>query len=348
MSAFSCDRCSSEPRAAKAMLVAAMLAAAAPLHAQSPSIHLLVVTGAGGDAEYKARFLDEGATLARAATTRLGLPAANVTWLAEDSTRAGASGRSSRDGVQRALAALAGRARGDDRVVVVLIGHGSSTGGQARFNLPGPDVTAAEMRTMLEPFGARTVAVVNASSASGDWVKALSGPNRVVVTATKSGSEGNATTFAGPFVRALAEGGADVDKDGATSLLEAYDFARREVERAYESDNRLLTEHAMLDDDGDGKGTAAPAARGTGDGALARRILFRAGGSAYVAAAATTSNDPRLAPLLARRDSLQQRVEALRARKATMAEAAYQDELERLMLSLAGANKAIRDAGRAP
>jgi len=319
-----------------APMALAALAAAAGAQSPAGATHLLVVSGAGGEPQYREAFHTLGARLAGAAVQKLGVPAANVTFLAEDSTRAPARGRSSRAGIERAIAAIAGRAKAEDRVVIVLVGHGSQQGGAARFNLPGPDITAAELARLLERFEARTVAVVNTASASGDWVPALSGRNRVVVTATKSGAEGNATLFPRHFVEAYAGDGADADKDGAISLLEAYEYARREVARAFEDDKRLLTEHAQLDDDGDGKGTAAPGR--TGDGQVARRIFLRAGG------VVATSGDARL---LTRRDSLQRAIESLRARKAGMTEAAYDAELERLLVALATANQALRQ-GRAP
>lgn len=326
-------------------MIGGLLSSAAPATAQSSSgaTHLLVVTGAGGEPAYRAQFHALGARLTQAATARLGVPAANVVFLSEDSLRAPANGRSSRVGVERAIADLAGRARVDDRVIIVLIGHGSSTGGVARFNLPGPDINASELATLLKVFGARTVAVVNTASASGDWVPALSGPGRVVITATRSGHEANATIFPRHFVDALAGDGADADKDGAISLLEAFDYARREVARVYEADNRLLTEHAVLDDDGDGKGVAQPAGRGDGDGALARRVALRVGAAAGTVATGPARNtDPRVAGLLVRRDSLQRAVEALRARKAQMSEAKYEEALERVLLSLATLNRDIR------
>ena len=329
------------------MLALVSALGASTLSAQSTgATYLLVVSGAGGEPAYKEQFFSLGARLASAATARLGVPAANVTFLAEDSVRAPARGRSSRAGLERALADLAARARADDRLVVVLIGHGSATGGVPRFNLPGPDVSAAELKAMLAPFNARTIAVVNTSSASGDWVQVLSGPGRVVIAATRTGYEGNATTFPRHFVDALAGDVADVDKDGAVSLLEAFDYAKREVARAYEADNRLLTEHAILDDDGDGKGTNQPANRGEGDGALARRVAFRAGASAAAVAAAATSataSDATLRALYASRDSIQRRVESLRGRKATMPEAQYDRELEPLMVALARTSRAIRE-----
>ena len=334
-----------------AALAALALTVPSPAAGQPGATHLLVVGGAGGEPQYREAFHALGAKLVESARAQR-LPAANVIFLAEDSAKAPAMGRSSKAGLERALAGIASRAGAQDRVVIVLIGHGSQQGQQARFNLPGPDVSATEMAALLEPFGTRTVAVVNTASASGDWVKALSAKNRVVITATRSGAEANATLFPRYFVDAFAGTGADTDKDGRVSLLEAYDYARREVARAYESDNRLLTEHAMLDDDGDGKGTseagtrvATGATAGASDGALARRVFVSAGPPAAVVAA----DSPRAAALVARRDSLTAAVEALRARKDSMPAAAYDAELERLLVALATANRDLRtSAGATP
>ncbi len=324
-------------RTALPLIGAMMLASSMGAQAPRGATHLLVVSGAGGEVQYREAFHSLGARLAQAAVEKHGLPPSHVVFLAEDSARAPAQGRSSRDGVQRALAGIAARARAEDQVLLVLIGHGSQQGRAARFNLPGPDITAAELATLLEPLGARTVAVVNTSSASGEWIPALAGRNRIVITATKSGFEANATLFPKFFVEGLAGDGADADKDRAVSLLEAYEFARRETVRAYEADNRLLTEHAQLDDDGDGKGTAVPVpTAATGDGKLARRLTFRGG------APTTVASSPQSATLLARRDSLQGAIEALRTRRDQMALAEYERELERLLVALATTNRALR------
>src|SRR5690606_33560037 len=129
-------------------------------------------------------------------------------------------------------------------VLLVLIGHGSADGEGARINLSGPDLTAADLAGVLERFPTQAVVVANTASASGDFQEALAGRNRAVITATKSGLEGNAAVFGRFFTEAFAGEGADADKDGRTSVLEAFEYAQREVERFYESDGRLQTEHA--------------------------------------------------------------------------------------------------------
>jgi hypothetical protein len=187
------------------------------------------------------------------------------------------------------------------------------------------------------------VAVIVAASSSGDFVPALSAPGRVIITATKSGFERNESIFGGHFVAALAGDGADADKDGRVSLLEAFTYATREVRRVYEQENRLLTEHALLDDDGDRSGSAEPGARG-GDGGLARSFFLTG-----AASAAAASNDPRAAALRKEKEELEAKVEALKGRKEAMDAKAYEAELERLLVDLAAATRALRALeGRSP
>jgi hypothetical protein len=303
--------------------------------------HVLIVAGIGGEKKYADEFYELGARMSDA-VVRAGVPSANVTFLAEDPARDAArvDGKSTREAVQGALTGYAGRLGESDRLLVLLVGHGSMAGDESRFNLPGPDLGASDFARLLAPVKAQ-VAFVNAASASGDFLKPVAGPRRVVVTATKSGMQRNHAVFARHFVGAYADGAADADKDGRVSVLEAYAFARREVQRHYEGQNALQTEHAQLDDDGDG----APSgdAAGAKDGARARTFVL--GGTAAEAAVAST---PAGAGLLATRRRLEDQVEALKRRKDAMPAADYERELERLLVELATTNAAIRKAGGTP
>lgn len=319
-----------------AVLVAMALTAPAPVAAQQT--HLLVIGGIGGDPAYSAAFHEWATTLVDAARERYGLPAENVIYLAEDPAMdpGRIDGKSTRQAVVETVAELGGRLEPDDQVVVVLIGHGNHRDGEARFNLPGPDLTAADAAAGLALLGGRRVAVINVASASGPFLAALSGENRVVVTATKSEREQNATEFGRHFTAAFAGDEADADRDGRVSILEAFQYARLEVARAYESDDRLLTEHAMLDDDGDGQGVEEPA--DGGDGALAA--------SFYLAAAPGATDDdadPALAELHRQRAALEERIAQLRSRKDRMAAADYEARLEELLVELALVSREIRE-----
>lgn len=304
--------------------------------------YLVVVSGVGGDLQFSDLFARWGAAVVDAAHQRLGLPDSNITFLAEHAERdRRITGPATKERLEAALRAIGRRAPPTADVLVVLFGHGSDRGEDPRFNLVGPDVSAAELNAWLSELKVRCIVVVNTASASGGFVPALAGPGRIVVAATRSGFERNATRFGEYFAQALAADsvdGADTDKDGRLSVLEAFNYARREVARAYEQEKRLLTEHAVLDDDGDGKGSAGPSAAG-GDGTLAASVFLTS--SSAMAAAATT--DPELRRLYARRDSLERRVAELRAAKNTMTTEVYQRTLEDVLVELATATRAIRE-----
>jgi hypothetical protein len=321
-------------------LLAALALSAAPAAAQS---HLLVVAGLGGEPQYSDAFHEWATSMADAAERRMGLPAERITVLTErpDRDPRRIDGRSSRDAVLQAIGRTARAAAPGDVVLLLLIGHGSAEGEVSRLNLPGPDLTAEDLAKGLDALAAQKVVVVNAASASGGFVERLSGRNRTVITATQSPLERNETRFGGYFVAAFTGEGADADKDGRVSMLEAFEFARREVEREYREGNRMLTEHALLDDDGDGKGSREPAQR-SGDGAVAR-TLFLSGGAR--AAPASAADSPEVRALRERQKGLEAEVEALKARREGMDAAAYQRELERLLLEIARLGQQIRQRG---
>lgn len=325
------------------MNVARLLRAAALFAVIAPpagaQTYYVVVSGVGGDPTYTQRFTQWGDMVVDAAHSRWGVPDSDIVYLGEhpDGDKR-MRGPATKQRLTAALQALAAKAGPNAEVLLVLFGHGSDRGAEPRFNLVGPDITAAELAALLAPIKARHVVVVDASSASGGFVAALSGPGRVVVTATKSGFERNATQFGGFFAAALAGNGADTDKDGRVSVLEAFAYARREVARWYAKDNRLLTEHAVLDDNGDGTGSEEPKGA-PGDGALAGAVFFGPAGGAAVAATA----DPELRALYARRDSLERHVAELRAAKSRMAPDVYERELEATLVDLATTNRTIRE-----
>ena len=297
------------------LLGLALLAVARPSVAEQG--HLVVVVGLGGEKKYSDAFAALATSMVGAAEKTLGLDAAHIVSLGEkDATR---------ESVARALRDVASRAAPGDVVLVLLIGHGSFQQGEARFNLRGPDMTAADFAPLLDALGKQTVVFVNTASASGDFVKPLAGKDRAIVTATRSAQERNETAFAEHFVAAFTARGADADKDERVSVLEAFEYARREVQRFYEKERRLLTEHAVLED---GR-----------SGALARTV-FLGGGEGAVAVA--DAGDPALAGLRQDRRDVERRLDALKARKDTMPADVYERELETILLDLARKDAEIR------
>lgn len=295
---------------------------------------VVVIVGASGEPQYGDAFNKAALAMIDAARTRFRVADSDVVYLGEDPARAPGriAAASTKENVERTFATLATRARPGDQLWVVLVGHGSSEGAASRFNVPGPDLSAADFARLLAPFARQQVAFVDATSASADFVKALAGPNRAIVAATKSPSERNVTRFARYFAEALATPGADLDKDGGVSLLEAFTYARREVARSYETENRMQTEHAQLDDDGDGVGADAPGLDAR-DGRLAATIVL--GG-------VPASADGRAASLVAKRRVLELQVADLRRRKPAMDSTAYYQQLETVLVELSRTAHTIR------
>jgi hypothetical protein len=311
--------------------------------------YLLVVTGLGGTEDNRSSFHEWADTLISSAESSMGVSSDRIIYLAEDPQidPERIDARSTSENVENALRRLAEQAAPTDRIVIVLIGHGSYRNGESRINLPGPDLTADRLAGLLDLFPAQAIAVVNTTSASGDFVAALSAPNRVIITATRDGHQNNSTVFAHYFVEAYSGDAADLDKDERVSLLEAYEYAIREVQRFYENEGRLLTETALLDDDGDGEGVHSPDPS-VSDGQLSRRFFLASSsspGGGRANSGAATPEDPELRPLLEQKRALEERIEELRRIKDSMNPETYMTELEALLVELALTERRISELG---
>ncbi len=219
--------------------------------------------------------------------------------------------------------------------IIVLVGHGTHLRGTSKFNLRGPDVTDKQLAEWLEPLN-RPLVVVQCASSSAPFLRALSGEDRIIITATRSQTQQNFSRFGDQFASALSDPRADLDHDDAISLLEAFLLASYNVAEFYRHESRLATEHSLLDDNADQLGSSAAFFRGiratktakggaTLDGMRAHQIvLFQLPGHVPL--------DPSL---LGERDEVEQEIEALRQRKTQMTEDEYFTELEPLMVKLA-------------
>jgi hypothetical protein len=296
-----------------------------------PSKFAVIISGIGGEEGYQQQFAKWSSDLRGALTDRLGFAEDQVTLLCEKPGDGDLKATAAE--VRRVFTALKTATKPEHAVFIFFIGHGSFDSKEAKFNLIGPDIAAAEYAALIKALPARRVVVVNTASASGEFIKPLSGAGRVVVTATRSGMEQNATRFAEHFIAALTSSEADADKNNRISVLEAYDYAARMTAQFYEEQKRLATEHPLIDDNGDGKGHAKAE---EGDGRLAQTTYFdslpmqQAGG------------DAELQKLIAERTELEAQVEQLKARKEQMKAEEYETELEKLLLKLAELNQKIQ------
>jgi hypothetical protein len=304
---------------------------------------LLIVVGLAGDPEHGKTFHKWGTSLAEA-SERLGVPKERLVYLVDAPMEGDArvTGRATRDEISKAIDGFAKQAGAEDVVFVMLIGHGSYDGRDSKFNLPGPDMAAADFNLMFKRLPTKQIVLVNASSASGPFIDGLSAPGRTIVTATRSGAEQYTTLFGGFFVDALTSEAADADKNKRVSVLEAFNFAKTEVARAYEREGLLATEHALLDDDGDKEGSATPTNTGSDpknrDGKVAAVLSLGVAGDDGL------PSDPKLRALHVERRDLERRVESLRLLKESMDPAKYSAELEKLVTAIALKTREIRTA----
>ena len=301
--------------------------------------HALIVVGLGGNADYRDRFHNQAVALREAFTSKHGMLSEHVTYLGErpESAPEIVTDKSTRDNVLSYLSTIAQQMGSSDRLLVILIGHGTSDQAEARFNITGPDLAPSDLQMALTGFPTQTLALVHTGSASGGFLEPLSGPNRIIITATRTQRERNATEFAQFFVEAITGESADLDKDERVSLLEAYQYAREEVIRFYEDENEILTEHAVLDDNGDGTGSEEVGLNEP-DGSLAAG--FQLGGISVTEE--EINQDPELARLYEERRQIQARITELRVLRDAMQEEAYMAAMEELLVELALKNREIR------
>jgi hypothetical protein len=298
------------------MKALALLVAAASL--SSATTYYVTVGGLGGEQEFQQRF--DGWAKEIDGLLKGQDDAQVRTIYGADATRAK---------LESLLRSIATEAKRDDALVIMLIGHGTFDGTDYKFNLPGPDVTGTQLAELLDRIPASRQLVVNMTSCSGSSLRALRRPGRVVVTATKTGTERNATIFARYWVEALRDPAADSDKNETVSALEAYKYADQKTAQFYESQKRLATEHALLEDTGNGDGVRQPSAQ-NGEGlAAAQFALVR------MSAAQSLSKDPAKMALLKQRESLEAKIDQLKYEKASLAADEYKKQLRDLVTQLA-------------
>ncbi|MBI1746133.1 MAG: caspase family protein [Acidobacteria bacterium] len=320
--------------------VAALSVSPAPaLDFARPQKHAVLIGSAGGDAVYSKKHWELLSGMHRVLTEKMDFAPEQIYLLFEDASRdpkiIGA--RSTKVEVEKLFRALATKLGGEDLLFVLIIGHGTYDGEVSKINLPGPDITDGDLALMVKMVKAKYRVIVNATSASGEFVKTLSGHNTVVITATKSGWEKTDTRFPKFFVEAFETAESDANKDDMVSLAEAYEYAVRKVEQAFKNEGMLVTEHALLEDRGHGPGQHTLEGQSAA-GALARRLNL--GG----AAASAGVTDPQLKRLFAERREVENRIAALKARKSEMAAVQYQTEFESLAVQLAKLSRQIRQA----
>jgi hypothetical protein len=294
----------------------------------------VIISGVSGAEEFAERFSSWAAHLYDILCNRMQFSPENVFYLSADAKpeKVKRFARATADEVTRALGEINSKVTEESLVFVFMIGHGSFDGQRAAFNLVGRDLSAEDYAGLIRALKTKKVVWVNTASASGGFLRPLGQTGAVMISATRSGHEQNATMFAESFIEALSSDRADSDKNGRTSLFEAFTYANRMTADWYKGKGLLATEHPVFDDNGDGVGHNDAI---EGDGALAKTFYLDS-------PAALRSDDPELLALIKRKEQLERSVELLKARKSGMKEEDYERELEKLLVELATVDQKIR------
>jgi hypothetical protein len=297
----------------RALLLAATCLVA--LEAQARTFYV-IVAGLGGEPDYEQRFTAAANDLERI------FKSAGTTATVYALVGAQATAARFRD----TMNTIEHEAKAEDDFALILIGHGSFDGVEYKFNLPGPDVTAAEIAAMCDRVASRRQLIVDTTSASGGAMEALEKPGRAVIAATKSGTEKNATVFIRYWVDALQDPSADADKSESLSAMEAFLYAKQKTAAFYDAEKRLATEHAVFNDVGHGEPVREP---GNGQGLLLSNFTLLRLGPSQLAA-----NDPARRALLDKKEELEQKIDSLKYRKAAMDAADYKKQLTDALVEL--------------
>jgi len=276
-------------------------------------LYITIVQGLSGMPAYQSEF-DTTREQVLAASNTMTAAERVFTFHAESATRAALLAH---------FTTLNGRMTADDRAAIYLIGHGSFDGEEYKFNIPGPDLTATDVKELLEALPGENHFLVSTGSTSGAMVEQIVGeaenPDYILVAGTRNGNERNATHFGRFFAAALQDEAADLNKNSSISIQEAFDYADRSVTEYFEEQGRLATEHPQL----------------RGEGA-AQFSLARVSGNRPV-----VSDDPVVSDLQQQRLALDAQIEELQLRRGDFEAAEYVQRLQALILQSAELSEQI-------
>ena len=279
---------------------------------QARELDVVIVRGADGAEEYGKKF-DTQVQAWKAACAK-GDAAVEVLSGAETTAK-----------LEKRIAAT----KADRALWVVLIGHGTFDGREAKFNVEGPDFDAKQLAGWLAPLK-QEIAIIHTGSASGGFLRPLAGKKRIVITATKSPDEVFYARFGEHFAEAISGlEDADLDQDKQVSLLEAFRHASKAAALFYENESRLATEHALIDDNGDGIGTRRESLEASSedtklDGERAGQLVL-----------VLSDEEKKLTDAQrTQRDVLELQLKALKTSRAEIGDEAYYTKLEKVLRQL--------------
>lgn len=310
--------------------------------------HALLIGGLGGTEAYTQTFRQYLFETRQGLVNRHGFDAAHVTVLGEAAlaNESFVDGLSDAETIRSTFARLQRTIGANDRLYVILFGHGSYSGQEARLNIPRRDLSAQDFAGLLDGIVAARIVFINTAPCSAPFIDALAGPDRIVMTATRSGSQSNETRFPIYLVEALGSPNVDLDKDGRLSVREWFVYAAEHTNRSFEADGNLPTENALLEDTGDAKGQRVTDLESTGEGNLAGITYLHR--QTAIASVGNAAQQEAATDMLRQKEDLEANIAALRSQKAGLAEDRYYAELETLFVRLARLNARLETLGQQP
>ena len=228
--------------------------------------HLVVVCGLTGGDEYRDRFTQTTLTLIDALTTRGEFDKGLVqVYLGDDDMAADpelaslVSGTATGETLQQLADSLVETIEPADTLWLFALGHTYFDGRRVWYNLPGKDVDEQTFGRWFSAVGGRESVFWLTMPTSGFFIKPLSQPGRIVISATEADREVIATEFPHQLAEVLSsplpEDQHDQDGDGRVSLFDLYLVTARRVAQSFRERELVATEHAHLDDNGDRRGS---------------------------------------------------------------------------------------------
>jgi len=186
-----------------------------------------------------------------------------------------ANGEATAEGLRSTLESFAGRLKQTDRFIFYYGGQANVVAARLRFNLPGEDIEAEQLAEWIKKVRAGDVLIVLDCPGAGLAVEALTGPGRVILCAARA-DQVYSTRFGEFFVPALSKKQCDTNEDGLVSVLEAFTWTCRQLDRLYSGQNLVETEIPLLEDDGDGVPSQQPwrYEKDGNDGLVASRLFL--------------------------------------------------------------------------
>lgn len=319
--------------------VGVLLLAFGPMHALAQNTggdrYALLIGGLGGSPEHTEKFKTYLFDTRKAFIDEFQIPAENIVAIGEKNIEAEAfiEAISTSDNIRLQFDRLKASVTPNDQVFIVLFGHGGYDNGEARLNIPRRDLSQHDYAALVDQLNASRVVFINTSSASAPFIEALSGDGRIVITATRTGTQKNETSFPRFMIEAFSSPSADRDKDGRISVGEVYTFAAEKTEQMFADNANIPTENALLDDNGDQQGSRLKELANGVDGNLAGITYFSNAEGLLAAASGGAA-----AGWLQEKNNLEIEIANLKSQKAGLNEDEYYAQLEVLFVKLARGN----------